>query len=103
MFQIPPLGVAYLKGHNGCSDLLLSQPGVDVNFKDDSGATLLLNACKSIMTVDTLKQLKYLIKKGADVSAVDIRGRNAVRSNERMKWAQRVLNLLVFATFSRLC
>ena len=31
------MGIAFLKGHIGMVDFLLSQPGVDINFKNDEG------------------------------------------------------------------
>ena len=76
--QNPPLGIAYLKGHLGCTDLLLDQPNVNVNFRDDNGSTLLLRTCNQKMYMDTVKSFMYLIKKGADVKAVDLDGDNAV-------------------------
>ena len=76
--KVPALGLAYLKGHLGCADLLLKLSGVDVNFRDENGATLLLKTCELNMSVDTMEQLKYLIKKGADVLAQTIDGQNAV-------------------------
>ncbi|XP_033625691.1 poly [ADP-ribose] polymerase tankyrase-like [Asterias rubens] len=74
----PPLGIAYLKGHLGCTDLLLDQPNVNVNFRDDNGSTLLLRTCNQKMYMDTVKSFMYLIKKGADVKAVDLDGDNAL-------------------------
>ena len=37
LFQTTPVGIAFLKGHIGMVDFLLSQPGVDINFKNDEG------------------------------------------------------------------
>ena len=31
------MGVAYFKGHMGLVDFLLKMPGVDINFKNDTG------------------------------------------------------------------
>ena len=32
-----PLGIAFMKGHTGLADMILKQPGVDINFRDDQG------------------------------------------------------------------
>ena len=67
-----------MKGHVGCADLLLEQPNVDLNFRDDSGATLVMLTAASPMTKYMVDQMKYLIRKKADLSLVDINNRNAV-------------------------
>ena len=36
------MGIAFLKGHIGMVDFLLSQPGVDINFKNDEGEIALI-------------------------------------------------------------
>ena len=36
-FQMLPLWATYMRGHMGLVDLLLRQPGVDINMKDDQG------------------------------------------------------------------
>ncbi|XP_033624396.1 poly [ADP-ribose] polymerase tankyrase-like [Asterias rubens] len=77
-WKIPPLGVALMKGHVGCTDLLLEQPNVDLNFRDDSGATLVMLTAASPMTKYMVDQMKYLIRKKADLSLVDINNRNAL-------------------------
>ena len=43
IFQTTPVGIAFLKGHIGLVDFLLSQPGVDINFKNDEGKPLCFN------------------------------------------------------------
>ena len=67
-----------MKGHIGCADLLLEQPSVELNFRDDSGATLVMLTAASPMTKYMVDQMKYLIKKKADLTLVDINNRNAV-------------------------
>ena len=39
-WKVTPLGIAFLKGHMGIADILLEQPGVDINFRDESGEML---------------------------------------------------------------
>ncbi|XP_022096541.1 serine/threonine-protein phosphatase 6 regulatory ankyrin repeat subunit B-like [Acanthaster planci] len=77
-WKTPPLGVAFMKGHIGCSDLLLGQSAVDVNFRDNSGATMLSLTAASPMTSDMVGQMHYLMGKKADLTLVDIHGRNAL-------------------------
>ncbi|XP_038075210.1 poly [ADP-ribose] polymerase tankyrase-like [Patiria miniata] len=77
-WKTPPLGVALMKGHTGCADLLLEQPGVSLNFRNDSGATLVMLTAASPMTKYMVEQMKYLIKKKADLTLVDIDDRNAL-------------------------
>lgn len=40
IIQVTPLGIAFLKGHIGLSELLLNQPEIDVDFRDDNGRRL---------------------------------------------------------------
>ncbi|XP_038075117.1 poly [ADP-ribose] polymerase tankyrase-like [Patiria miniata] len=75
-WKTTPLGVAFMKGHIGCSDLLLEQPTVNVNFRDNSGATLLSLTAESPLTKDMVDQIHYLLEKKADLTLVDIHGRN---------------------------
>ncbi len=37
VLQISPLGISFLKGHMGITEILLDQPGVDINFKNEDG------------------------------------------------------------------
>ncbi|XP_022105519.1 tankyrase-like protein [Acanthaster planci] len=77
-WKTPPLGVALMKGHTGCADLLLEQPGVSLDFRNDSGATLVMLTAASPMTKYMVEQMKYLIDKKANLSLVDIDNRNAL-------------------------
>jgi len=73
-WKISPLGVAMLKGHFACADLLLNQKGVDVNITDDQGCTLLAQSCK-ILNTNSITQIQYLVeKKGANTEISDLNG-----------------------------
>uniref|UniRef100_A0A183EER0 ANK_REP_REGION domain-containing protein n=1 Tax=Gongylonema pulchrum TaxID=637853 RepID=A0A183EER0_9BILA len=78
-WQLAPLSVAYLKGHYGIVEWLVDGPCssiVDVNCRDQSGATLLSSAIKFYDCFDDkniLKQLQFLIGKGANCSLKDAR------------------------------
>lgn len=37
-FQTTPLAIAFLKGHTGIVDFLLSLPKTDINFRNDEGS-----------------------------------------------------------------
>ena len=50
-------GITFLKGHMGLTDLLLQQPGADINFKDESGE---LGTCDGVIWSDGIS---YLIRK----------------------------------------
>ena len=39
-WKTTPAAIAFLKGHMGLADILLQQPGADINFKDESGNEL---------------------------------------------------------------
>ena len=68
-----------MKGHQGIADLILEQPGVDLNFRDDSGSTLVMLTAANHMTKNIVDQMEYLVnKKGAKVDLVDVNGQNAV-------------------------
>uniref|UniRef100_T1IYM8 Poly [ADP-ribose] polymerase n=1 Tax=Strigamia maritima TaxID=126957 RepID=T1IYM8_STRMM len=91
-WMLTPLGVAFLKGHMGLVDLLLEQPGVDINFKDEKGVSLLMLAASSPLTPDLVEQVQYLLEgQKADCLMTDPQGntvfhwlaRNTVRRNDR--------------------
>ena len=65
-WKTTPAAIAFLKGHMGIADILLQQTGADINFKDESGNTLLATACCSPISQVLFDQVKYLIDKGAD-------------------------------------
>jgi len=63
----------------GLADILLEQPSVDINFRLDSGMTLVSFACASPLFEDIVEQLEYLvIKKKAVCNLVDANDANAV-------------------------
>ena len=79
--QTTPTAIAFLKGHFGLTDLLLEQPSVDINFRLDSGMTLLSVACSSPLVDGIVEQIEYLVKtKHADCTLTDANNANAVRS-----------------------
>ncbi|XP_078315747.1 poly [ADP-ribose] polymerase tankyrase-like isoform X2 [Crassostrea virginica] len=77
-WQLTPVGVAYLKGHMGLVDFLLKMPGVDINFKNDTGQTLISVACSSRIETGLSEQVTYILDKGADPTIVDVEGFNAL-------------------------
>lgn len=79
LLQTTPLAVSFLKGHIGLTDLLLEHPAVDINFRLDSGMTLVSMACASPLVEGIVDQVKYLVEtKKADCTLTDARDANAV-------------------------
>ncbi|XP_061174017.1 poly [ADP-ribose] polymerase tankyrase-like isoform X2 [Saccostrea echinata] len=77
-WQLTPVGVAFLKDHMGLVDFLLKMPGVDVNFKIDTGQTLISIACSSQIVKGLVEQMSFILDKGADPTIVDVDGFNAL-------------------------
>ena len=73
-FQVTPLAIALMKDQMPCADYLLSLDGVDVNFPDDCGRTLLCQKLRcSALNKALLEKVTYLVeKKGADVNKADV-------------------------------
>ena len=71
-----------MKGHQGIADLILDQPGVDLNFRDDRGSTLVMLTAAQPMSKYIVEQMEYLLRKGAKVDLVDANGQNAVSKAE---------------------
>ncbi len=59
-WKITPINIAMLKNHQGCVKLLLDQPNVDVNGKDEKGRTLLHLALVSL-NEESFEFIKYLL------------------------------------------
>lgn len=77
-WTLTPLGVAFLKGHMGLVDLLLEQPEVDVNFKDEKGLSLLMLAVSSPLSPVLVEQVQYLLEAlKADCTSTDPQGNTA--------------------------
>ena len=58
-----------------CADLIMSEPGVDVNFQDNMGRTLLVNNIMLSYQASTLSTIKLLLQeKGADPNKTDAKG-----------------------------
>ena len=54
-WKIPPLGIAFLKGHLGLFEYLLdASKDVDINFKDLEGSTLIMSVLKVIIIKSVL-------------------------------------------------
>ncbi|XP_055957133.1 poly [ADP-ribose] polymerase tankyrase [Patella vulgata] len=78
-WKTTPLSIAFLKGHIGIVDFILSEIGGDINFTDDEGVTLVCLAASSHLVEGLVDQIKYLVKeKGANPALADIRGQNAL-------------------------
>lgn len=77
--QVPPLCIAFLKGHSDCADVLIKEAGVGVDFRDAEGWTMVMMTLSNSVNEETLKQLKFLVEqKKADVKLQDGDGWNAV-------------------------
>ncbi|XP_006818908.1 poly [ADP-ribose] polymerase tankyrase-like [Saccoglossus kowalevskii] len=78
-WKTTPLGIAVMQGNTGCADLILEQEGVDVNFRDENGCTMVMLVCGSTLGKGLTSQLKYLVQdKKADVTLTDINKNNAL-------------------------
>lgn len=78
-WKTTPLAIAFLKGHIGIVDFLLSLPKTDINFKDEKGMTLVSIAAASRLQPGLCEQIDYLVKeKGADPTITDIDGFSAL-------------------------
>ncbi|XP_025104527.1 LOW QUALITY PROTEIN: tankyrase-like protein [Pomacea canaliculata] len=78
-WKTTPLAIAFLKGHTGIVDFLLSLPKTDINFRNDEGMTLVSIAASSRLQPGLEKEVDYLVKeKGADPKITDINGFNAL-------------------------
>lgn len=103
-WQLTPVGVAYLKGHMGLVDFLLKMPGVDVNFKNDTGQTLVSIACSSSIEKGLVEQVSYILDKGADPMIVDIDGFNSLHhlSNNGGQWGYNDARMDITVTLAKL-
>ncbi|KAK3611456.1 hypothetical protein CHS0354_032737 [Potamilus streckersoni] len=78
-WKTTPVSIAFLKGHIGLVDYLLSQPGVDIDFKNDEGKTLTSIATSSPLENGLYEQIRYLIEdKKADPTIKDASGLDAL-------------------------
>lgn len=67
--------------NNGFCEPILNMPGLQLEHRDASGATLLLASCRSTSfsgLVEATKALSLLLERGADQAAADNSGRNAL-------------------------
>lgn len=76
-WKLTPTAVALLKGHKGIAKPLLAMPGVDINFKDDKGRTVLLGILSAMnvdqpLTQSLFNEIKDMVDRlGADPHVVD--------------------------------
>lgn len=76
--QTTPLAVALMKHHIEIADLLLNA-GVDVNFVDENGCTILMKHIGKGLSEEQLNLVKVLLEKfKADPTKVDARNCNTV-------------------------
>lgn len=103
-WQLTPVGIAYLKSHIGLVDFLLKMPGVDVNFKNDTGQTLVSFACSNLITKGLVEQVSYILDKGADPTIVDIDGLNALHHlcNNDEEWGYNDSRMDITVTIAKL-
>ena len=77
--KVPPLAIAFMKGHVGCADLLLEDPNVDVNFRDEDGWTIVMLTVGQLIP-EMWEQLMHLVEeKNASVTLKDANDWTAVR------------------------
>ena len=79
-WQTTCLAAAFLKGHYGLCDYLLTDYHVDINFKTDEGLTLVMLTVGLQISLSSQQQLDYVVTKHkADCTMTDGNGNNAVR------------------------
>ena len=78
----------------GLADILLEQPTVDINFRDEKGMTLVAIACSTPIEEAILDQLKYLVTdKKADCTIKDVGDATPVsRDHPSTSWAALLLS-----------
>ncbi|GIY18397.1 poly polymerase tankyrase [Caerostris darwini] len=80
-WKITPLSLAFMKGHMGLVDFLVEQPGIDINvdFSNDSGMSLVMQALRSRITHSMLERIHFLVvKQKSDCTKLDFMGNNAL-------------------------
>ena len=78
---MPALELAFLRQQIGVVEYLLGAADIDINFRDNSGATLIMKLCVQDLTASetTMEPLEFLLSKpGIDALAVDTNGCNAL-------------------------
>jgi ankyrin repeat protein len=80
MWKVPPLGIAFLKGHLGLFEYILdASDSVDINYKDLQGFTLVMSILKGTEADLVLSQLEYLVtEKKAKCDLVDLKGNSCL-------------------------
>ncbi len=56
-WKLTPVSVAMLKGHAGIAKFLLDMPGVDINFRDDKGRTVVVTMLANLSQEKPLSQV----------------------------------------------
>ena len=78
-WKLTPFGAAFLKGHVGICDQLLSQRKIDINFRTENGETLVMLACSNRLNKSTVEQVDYIVNKlHGDCKLVDSNGSTAL-------------------------
>jgi ankyrin repeat protein len=83
-WKLTPVSVAMLKGHTGISKYLLDMPGVDINFRDDKGRTVLVTMLANLstekpLTQELVREIKDMVeRRGADPKIADNDNMNAL-------------------------
>ncbi|CAF3953663.1 unnamed protein product, partial [Rotaria magnacalcarata] len=78
-WQTTCLAIGFLKGHYGLCDYLLTDHGVDINFKNEDGLTLVMLTVGLEVSSSAVEQLEYVVTKhNADCTIVDANGSNAL-------------------------
>ncbi|RNA01264.1 poly(ADP-ribose) polymerase pme-5-like [Brachionus plicatilis] len=77
-WKLSAFGVAFLKGHIGICDYLLTLGKIDINFRTEEGESLVMLTVSSSINDNNVKQLDYIVNKlGANVKLRDLKGNNA--------------------------
>lgn len=63
-WKLTPVAIAFLKGHIGIAKYLLDQPGVDIDFRDDNGKTVLMKMVSDakVLNQELLDEIKVNTK-----------------------------------------
>mmetsp|Transcript_43736 Transcript_43736/g.71094 ORF Transcript_43736/g.71094 Transcript_43736/m.71094 type:complete len:1503 (-) Transcript_43736:654-5162(-) len=86
-WKVSPLAIAMMKGHFAVADFLLGHEGVDINVVNDTGMTLVAQACSEI-DESALNQLEYLlVKRHARVDLADKKGYLPLHHLAESEWS----------------
>ncbi len=80
-WKLSPLAVAFLKGNSGLTKYLLDLPGIDINYENDDGKTVLLVMIAEAkpLTVELLTEIRDMVeRRGADPTIADHEGQTVL-------------------------